>query len=159
MVNKNVSFFYYVNFILMMQPSVGMFHEKRKQLIGRGVHFYHFRGFVLCNIKQLQFHQIKKQAHRGTVQQVFYTPMLSFLKIDALVGFICVAQHFSLLQWLHCHFWWFLVKIIFTQIILCIMVFNLGNLARALFIFVAMFLPGYYEEVTFVLSKKHLTIV
>ena len=71
--------------------------------------FYHFRRIILCNAKRLHFHQ-KKQEHRGTVQKIFYSPILSPYKFDVVVDFVHVPQKYSSLQRLHCHFWWLLDK-------------------------------------------------
>ena len=51
---------------------------KRANLLVEANFFNHFRGIILCNVKCLQFHLNKKQEHSVTVQQVFYSPMLSF---------------------------------------------------------------------------------
>ena len=40
--------------------------------------FLHFRGLIFYNVKLLQFHIIKKQEHRGTVQKLLYSPIFSF---------------------------------------------------------------------------------
>ena len=54
---------------------VGVFRKKCVNLLVETDMFCHFRGLILCNAKSLQFHQNKKQEHRGTVQQVLYSPI------------------------------------------------------------------------------------
>ena len=53
------------------------FTKKIDNLLVETDFFCQFRGLILCNTKRLQFHQGVKQEHRGTVQQVFYSPMSS----------------------------------------------------------------------------------
>ena len=54
--------------------------------------FYHFRELILCNAKCLQFNRNKKKERRGTVQKLFYSPMLPFKKMDVVVGSVGSAQ-------------------------------------------------------------------
>ena len=92
-----------VDILFEFIPMIYLLRGKMEQLISICGHFYHFRGIILCNTKRLQFNQIKKKEHRGTIQQVFYSFMFSFFLIDEVVGYGHVAQMFYSLRRLHCH--------------------------------------------------------
>ena len=77
--------------------TVGVLRKKTWELISRDGHSSPFWGIILCNAKHLQLHLNKKQEHREIVHQLFYSRMLSFLKIYGVVGSVLVAKKFSLL--------------------------------------------------------------
>ena len=63
----------------ILSHDIDLFLKKRDTLLVEAEFvFYHFMGIILCNAQRLKFHWNKEQEHRGTVQQVFYSPMLSF---------------------------------------------------------------------------------
>ena len=131
----------------------GIFRKKMQQLVSRDRPFFPILGvsFIVMQ-NDINFIEIKKQKCRGTIQQVFYFPMLSlflnwrsccfllrrinvFLIATAPLSFLMVAG-------------W---KLFFSQILLYIQVINLGvNMARQYFIFKIMFLIRYNNQFTVV---------
>ena len=64
---------------------MGLFQEKRDNLLLEADILYHFRGIILCNAERRQFNHLKKQECKGTVQQDFYVLTLSFWKLTELL--------------------------------------------------------------------------
>ena len=96
------------------------------------------------------FIEIKKQEHRGTVQQDFYSPMYSFLNLRSLC-FCSRSTIFPRFGGSIVIFDGYWIKNIFTQIISYIKVFNWGkNTARQYSIFKLMFVIGYNNQFTVV---------
>ena len=116
--------------------------------------FCHFWGLIRCNVKRLQFHQIKKLEHRGTFQQVLYYPM-SYIYLYCCWLLSCRTK-ISSLWWLHRHLRLFLVQTIFLQKLACVLrSLTSKNIARPLLILNVMFVFGYYKVFTFALYQKN----
>ena len=109
-------------------------------------------GLILCDSKYLQFHSNKKHKNIGSHIRKYYIPLChTFLKLMELLVPLVSHKYLSCCGGSIIIFDGCWLKIFFSQISLCIRVFNSKyNLARPFFIYKVMYVLGCYNELTVV---------